>query len=643
MSKNLWTRREFVVAGTGLAAMGAAPGLLDATKHSDTATVHSWEKQELTFTSAQSFASPYTDATVWIDLSGPGFNKRVYGFWDGGNVFRVRLVATAPGAWHWQSGSSPYDSGLAGKTGSFEAIEWTASEKDENPLRGGFVQASPNEHALQLADGTPFILLGDTWYDAGAKRWKWYDDDIERPIGPTAGFKDYVRFRKAQGYNSVTIIAAFPNWETDGLPIHIVMDGPEKLTVRNSWLEFGTGDPAHPTTTGSPKNVDNEGGRPFFFPGKVPGYENVFADVDRLNPEYFKYIDRKVDYLNSQGFVVFLEPARRDASELWKKYYQWPDSYARYIQHFFARYQANNTILSPIHLDILEETIPVSDYRNAIDLVLAKYGPPPFGTLLSANSNPSTLVNWGDNSWVTLASVANKREHEYYWYQTDNFRAPHPRPSFNNEPYYAGLVDARGIPGGYKYAAVGGTLKDDQYVRSALYGNFLSGGFGGYVYGAEGIWGGDNEPTAPTKMWDSFKWTSGAQVQHLRTFVFSIGIRYQDLVPDPEFVVPNQTSIGHGFEGWAYAARTPDKNIFLVYFEKGCPASVVRGARISSQYGAQWFDPRLGTWSNVGSGVVTADNIGEIQLPDLPSDIDWGLRLVYQGPIPMKAGTTETP
>ena len=44
---------------------------------------HVWEKQELTFTAAQSFVSPYTEVTVWVDLTGPNFKKRVYGFWDG--------------------------------------------------------------------------------------------------------------------------------------------------------------------------------------------------------------------------------------------------------------------------------------------------------------------------------------------------------------------------------------------------------------------------------------------------------------------------------------------------------------------------------------------------------------------------------
>ena len=347
--------------------------------------VHVWEKQEVTLTAARSFANPYTDVVVWLDLAGPGFHKRIYGFWDGGNTFRVRLLATAPGRWTWHSGSQPSDSGLSGKIGSFSASAWSDEEKEQNPLRHGFLRATANHHALEHADGTPYFAIGDTWYAAGTNRFRWYDDDQERPIGPNAGFKDYVRYRKAQGYNWVNVIAAFPNWETDSLPWHIRANDPERTTIRSAWLEFGTG---------SAKNMNNEGGQPFLFPGKVPGFEKVFPDVDRINPEYFKYVDRKIDYLNEQGFVPFIEVSRRDASECWKKYYSWPDSYSRFIEYIWSRYQANNTVLSPIHLDIIQESITVPDFVNAIDLVMKKYGPPPFGTLLSANANPSTLVNW---------------------------------------------------------------------------------------------------------------------------------------------------------------------------------------------------------------------------------------------------------
>jgi len=69
------------------------------------------------------------------------------------------------------------------------------------------------------------------------------------------------------------------------------------------------------------------------------------------------------------------------------------------------------------------------------------------------------------------------------------------------------------------------------------------------------------------------------------------------------------------YEGWAAAARTPDKEIFLAYFEKGCPTSQVRRAKLWSEYRADWFDPRSGTWQPVDKGSLRSDEIGIITLP----------------------------
>ena len=582
--------------------------------------VHPWQKQELTLHAAGTYANPYTDVTVWVDLDGPGFHRRVYGFWDGGNTFRVRLVANAAGRWRWASGSAPADAGIDGKSGGFTAIPWTARELAKNPLRHGFLRATPNGHALELADGTPYFAVGDTWWALGANRYKWYADDAHRPIGPRAGFKDYVRLRQAQGYNWVNMIAAFPNWDNDGKPWHIVM--PDGTTIRNAWLEFGTGPDAR---HGSAKDMRNEGGRPFLFPGKVPGYEDVYPDMDRINPRYFHYLDRKIDYLNAHGFVVFIECFRRDLSEAWKKYYAWPQSPARYMEYIRARYGANDIVYSPVHLDIIQETATVREFDAAIDLMDRQFGPAPFGTLMSADSNPSTLTNWGEHSWVTLETIGNAREHEYYWYLTEIFRDPHPQPALNVEPYYAGYFDARGLNGGYRYGAKGGTARDALYVRSAMYGSVLSGGLAGHVYGAEGIWGADIEPAAPTHMWDAFKWQSGAQMSYLPKFILSVGSRYRDLVPD-DYVVPSRTPLVHGYIGWAYAMRTQDRDIFLVYFEQGCTQSMVRGANPNATYQARWFNPRTGEW--IALGRLRADAIGEIELPHFPDGEDWGLSLV---------------
>jgi len=332
--------------------------------------VHVWEIVDLTFHATRQYANPYTNVEVWVNLHGPDFNKRCYGFWDGGDVFRVRILATQPGQWTWHSGSNQKDDGLDNQKGSFKAVPWTEAEKDAVPTRRGFIQPTANGHAFQYADSTPFILLGDTWYAAATHRFKWHDDDKERPIGPEAGFKDYLRLRKQQGFNSVTIIVAFPNWANDSQPWEIWIDQKADLGVRSAWVDQGDIAIHVPRDLWHAKDMSDEGGRAFLFPGKVPGYEQVNPDINRINPEYFKYLDRKIDYLNSQGFVPMIEVARRDMTSCWAKYYQWPESYTRYIEYVWSRYQANNCLLSPVHYDWPQMTATAKQLNEAANLVI---------------------------------------------------------------------------------------------------------------------------------------------------------------------------------------------------------------------------------------------------------------------------------
>ncbi|MGA3284230.1 MAG: DUF5060 domain-containing protein [Verrucomicrobiota bacterium] len=595
------------------------------------ADTHVWEKVELTFHAKNPYANPYTNVEVWVDLKGPGFDKRCYGFWDGGDVFRVRILATRPGKWTWRSGSNQKDAGLNNQHGSFTAVEWSEADKVALPLRRGFIQPSVNGHAFEYADGAPFILLGDTWYAAGTSRFKWNDDDQERPIGPDAGFKDYVRLRKSQGFNSVAIIAAFPNWANDEGPWEIWLNQKPDVVVRSSWVDQGDIANYVQRNEWHAKDMTNEGGRAFLFPGKVPGYEQVFPDVDRINPDYFKYLDRKMDYLNAQGFIPMLEVARRDVTSCWAKYYDWPESYTRYIQYIWSRYQANNCLFSPIHYDWPQMTATTRQLNDAANRVIEKYGHPPFGTLVSCNSSVSSLVNFGgpdENKWLTYHQIGNGREHEYYWYLTEIYHATPARPALNGEPYYAGMNDRRYTPS-YPYGAPGGTEADDRDVRSGIYGSFLSGGLAGHVYGAQGIWGADTEPGSDPTMWEAFQWNSANQMQYLKTFALCEGRRYEELVPDANLVSPSETQVTKGYTGWAYCARTPDQNFFLAYFEKDCPGTnTIRGALPYASYRADWFNPRNGQWSKAGNGVVTANNSGQITLPALPSDDDWGVKLV---------------
>lgn len=573
-----------------------------------------WEKIEVELTAQNTYENPYTEVTVWIDLKGPGFSKRVFGFWDSGQRFIVRFVATAPGQWSWTSGSSTDDSGLSGQKGNIVAEGWSESELQDNPNRRGFVVSTANGHALQYADGTPFFLLGDTWWPVPTYRYPWYDDAKERPIGPEMGFKDMVRFRKKQGYNCIAMIAAFPTWANDGHPS--VLSSGEGTFIRAAWRQAGTN---------SAEDMHNEGGRPFLFPGKVPEFEDVVPDFDRINPEYFQHLDKKIDYLNSQGFVPFIELARRDISLIWKKYYQWPESYARFIQYLFSRLQANSCIPSPIHFDYDGESIPSREYNEPANMVVETYGQPPFGTLVSSNAHFSNYRNFGDSKeapWLTMYQTGNRREHKYYWYLTEMFQLPEPKPALNGEPYYH--LDPNGWP--YRREPAG-PAEEELYCRSGMYGSVLSGGLAGHIYGAMGLWQGSIEDEASPKMWETIVWESAAQMQHLWTFVASCGSRYRDLIPNPELVTPNKSGDPNGYKGWAYCAGTRELDLFLLYFEKEAPDAIFRGAIPGRSYAAEWFDPRTGTWQKIEQVFEADIATGRFDLPPIPSNNDWGMKL----------------
>ena len=202
----------------------------------------------------------------------------------------------------------------------------------------------------------------------------------------------------------------------------------------------------------------------------------------------------------------------------------------------------------------------------------------------------------------------------------------------NGEPPYAGFIWLNKREGYLQGSAEPGSENDDRYVRSGMYGSFLSGGLAGHVYGAENVERAEIEPEVSPKMWDAFQYKSASQMKYLKEFAFSIGPVYQNLIPEPDLITPDRTEIKEGYDGWAYCAHTPDKNIVLAYFEKGSKAKLIRGLRLSSIYRAQWFDPRTGTWSDAGNGWLQSSRIAVIALPPLPSDTDYGLRLIYVGP-----------
>ncbi|MCX5684971.1 MAG: hypothetical protein NT049_15000 [Planctomycetota bacterium] len=99
--------------------------------------------------------------------------------------------------------------------------------------------------------------------------------------------------------------------------------------------------------------------------------------------------------------------------------------------------------------------------------------------------------------------------------------------------------------------------------RAAMYGSILSGGLSGF-------WCGEIEPESRWPVWKVVPWQSTDLMRYLKEFILSEARRYADFVPATNLVSPNRSGKPGGNVGWAYCVRTADRQLYLLYFEKGC-------------------------------------------------------------------------
>ena len=592
---------------------------------------HVWELQEIIFESSRDYPNPYAEVDLWIELEGPGFKKRVYGFWDGGRTWKVRFVATAPGEWKWRSASNqPDDAGLNHGGGKLKAFAWSDAELDANPNRRGFVRATENGHALRYADGTPFFLVGDTWLAASTWRlpFRGARAAADYVPGPGISFEEAVAWRKRQGFNSVSFIAAFPNWAADHRGATFAnKDG---IYLRNAWEKFGHWAPnakvstADGATTTAKDMHDEHGNRPF----EVFHDREGLANFDRIVPAYFRSLDRKMKHLSDEGFVPFFETVRRDNCPSWKAYFDFNQSYARFVQYLIARYGAFNLVFSGIHLDWIPKdySLTADEFNAALTHHLKTYGPLPFDQPFTTLIDSSTYKAFGHGEkapWLNMHTVGNKpRNHAIYGSIEEIFRLQPAYPTANLEPYYTGWNHMMNRPGGETPEE--NSDRDNYFARSMMYGSVLSGGLAGHVHGTAAY---DLTTTGEPAGWRPHIWTalnyqSGAQMKHLKTFVLSEGDRYQELELASRDVSTRQATnpLDEGLDGWSFLMRTPARDFALAYFENKAEAPKLAGFTANARYTWTWFNPRTGEW--LPKIEVTADADGLVATPTFPNATD---------------------
>lgn len=107
----------------------------------------------LTFTGG-SHPNPYTAVDMFADFTGPGGRRlRVYAYWDGGQIWRIRFTPVAAGTWSYRT-TSTGDASLNGLTGTVAATDTGSA---------GFIIRDPAQaFAFKRSRGGNVFLMGDT-------------------------------------------------------------------------------------------------------------------------------------------------------------------------------------------------------------------------------------------------------------------------------------------------------------------------------------------------------------------------------------------------------------------------------------------------------------------------------------------------
>jgi hypothetical protein len=602
-------------------------------------TVKIWKTVEIKLESQIEYKNPYTDVELWIQLTGPHFNKKIWGFWDGAKTFKVRFVATEPGEWSWISYSNVDDKGLAGQKGRLTAIEWSKDEISKNPNRRGFIRTNPDApHSFMYADGTPFFLLADTWWAAMTWRYPFKGGkDIPDNYVPDESnwcFEGGIQWLKRLGYNSIAMIASFPNWKVDDYGRVVQDDNGIYIRKAEAWGKAPLGEKV--------KDMhDEDGNMPFFFPGKCKGKSTVCANYDSLNPAYWQNMDKKMDYLLQNGFVPYIESVRRDQLPVWVHYYDFNQSFARYLNYIKARYGTCNFIFSLVHWDTGQEGISLDNLKGAFSYYYLKYGNLPFGqpvTAMIVESSSKYLGQSDEAPYLTCYSAGNTNRAHGILLEIEKIYNLTPKvPGFNNESYYPWHDVPWGRAGGIRVEP--NSELDNYFGRSHMYSNLFSGALGGHVFGT-GAFGGDSygeppyigDPAHWPKIWEAITISSLRQGAHFRAFVSSLGSDYQNMIVAYRDLSTPRTKTAALFD-WSYMLKTPDNRIIALYFERSAEKQIIRKLQPGNKYSAKWYNTRTGEWTLFKESVLKVSDSGEIILPDFPSGMseaedDWAALLV---------------
>ncbi|MCM2369166.1 DUF5060 domain-containing protein [Aporhodopirellula aestuarii] len=294
-------KSRFAIFAIGLIAMLAAHAEISAKEiqGNQNVSARQWDVLDLTFEVNEVPPQP-VDVEFWATFTdATGQQLEVPGFYNGSTEYVIRFTPPTAGEWSYVTHSKL--SQLDGNTGAVSAA--AASEG----RRGGLWLDPDNDRNFVYEDGTNYypIAIEADWLFAL---------DAENPDGIPVT-RMFVDTLAENGFNQVVmnVFAYDVNWKKD-----------ERLEAKYDY------------------------GSPRVFPF---GGDNGQPDHSKLNIEYFKRLDRVIDYLDQKGLAAHL------MIYVWNKEVNWPEADSendnRYFDYVVRRYQAYPNLVWDISKEAL--------------------------------------------------------------------------------------------------------------------------------------------------------------------------------------------------------------------------------------------------------------------------------------------------
>ncbi len=499
--------------------------------------IEQWTSHELVFTSQNDYSNSYIEQELWVEFVNDQQDTIIRpGFWNGKDKWIVRFAPPdANKIWNWTSHSKKHDMGLSGQQGELQSISYSGQNK---LLKHGLLQISKGRRNVVHADGTPFLVVGDTPWAI--------------PFRATVDqVKIYAADRQNKGFNTALLMSVQPDMKAEG---------PDK---RNTSLGFTRG-----------------------FSDLSEGHLN------QLVPEYFQYLDTLIYTLLDHEIVPVYQPVFHGFG--WKGLTTLgptadPDEYARYCKYLVARYGS-----MPAFWLISGDGTGTDPCVNPSGKIVEKwdayhqpagihYSPADNYMPVWANNDSTKCFHYNrshqEEKWLDFQWAQSGHEGKHIYYKVEEMYENKPTKAvLNGEPTYEGMV--------------GGTVGLGWWQGHEAWSQLMHGGTMGVVYGAAGLW--QWKITANEEGWSEWSdqdvnWKTGLDLEGSSYVGFVSkafeGFNFSDMEKRWELTENNQPLLAK-------------ENLFYIsYLEKGGEI-IIKNLPNGMPY--YWFNPMIGEFLEEG-------------------------------------------